>query len=520
MKRRTGLLAVLMAAWVGAASAADYAGPLFDAHLHYNNEACTHEKPAPGCPHPMADVLDRMQRNGVRAIVANSRPNDGTRALASAREQTRAAGVTVVPFVRLYRDRADYNNWFRDQTIVDMVQTELKRGTPAGPYRGLGEFHLYDSANANGPVARQLMVLAEEKDLAILAHVDDVAIDLLMANTPSRGQKSLLIWGAHRHRRHARAARGRALRALPQAGGRVVVPARPHLWRRPAVPRVARAAAQVPRPFPDRLGHLDQPALAVLRRAHEGLSHLARRLATRRGAAHRLGQWRETLWPGHTETLNMIQLHFVPSSAAMVPHILLEEIGVPYERVLVDKQNGGHKTPAYLALNPNGLIPVLLDGDLVLYETAAICLHLSDTHPQAPADAPDGHARPRPCLQMAHVADQHAAGHAHRLLLPRALGGHRQHSCAAEVQRNAQARVGPLLDQLDAELARRGGPWFMGEAFTLLDAYVFTLCRWTRHFPSAPARDRAHLGPYLRRMLDRPAVQRVLANEGLSEPYV
>ncbi|MDO9438391.1 amidohydrolase [Hydrogenophaga sp.] len=166
-----------------AAMAADYTGPLFDAHLHYNNEACTHDTPAPGCPHPMADVLDRMQRNGVRAIVANSRPNDGTRALASAREQTRKAGVVVVPFVRLYRDRADYNNWFRDPTIVDMVNAELKRGTPAGPYKGLGEFHLYDSANANGPVAKQLMALAEQKDLAILAHVDDVAIDLLMANT-------------------------------------------------------------------------------------------------------------------------------------------------------------------------------------------------------------------------------------------------------------------------------------------------------------------------------------------------
>jgi hypothetical protein len=175
-------------------AAAQYTGPLFDAHLHYNDEACVHDAPAPGCPHPMTDVLDRMKRNGVRAIVANSRPNDGTKALATAREQTRAAGVTVVPFVRLYRNRADYNNWFRDPSIVEMVQTELARGTPAGPYRGLGEFHLYDSANANGPVAKQLMALAEEKALAILAHVDDAAIDLLMANTPSKGRKMRLIW--------------------------------------------------------------------------------------------------------------------------------------------------------------------------------------------------------------------------------------------------------------------------------------------------------------------------------------
>ena len=189
--------AALLLAGVGLccqASAADYSGPLFDAHLHYNDEACVHATPAPGCPHPIGDVLERMQKSGVRAIVANSRPNDGTVALATAREQTRAAGVTVVPFVRLYRNRADYDNWFRDPTIVDMVTTELARGTPAGPYRGLGEFHLYDSANANGPVAKQLMALAEEKDLAILAHVDDAAIDLLMANTPSKGQKTRLIW--------------------------------------------------------------------------------------------------------------------------------------------------------------------------------------------------------------------------------------------------------------------------------------------------------------------------------------
>jgi hypothetical protein len=172
-----------------AAAAADYAGPLFDAHLHYNQEAWNGRDG----PHPPADVLARMQRNGVRAIVANSRPNDGSRTLAQL-PQTRAAGVTVVPFVRLYRTRADYDNWFRDETVYQMVQAELARGTAAGPYRGLGEFHLYDSANANGPVARKLMALAEQQDLVVLAHVDDAAIDLLMANTPSGGARARLIW--------------------------------------------------------------------------------------------------------------------------------------------------------------------------------------------------------------------------------------------------------------------------------------------------------------------------------------
>ncbi len=184
------LAALVLVATSALARAADYAGPIFDAHLHYNEEAWNGQTG----PHPLGDVLARMQRNGVKAVIANSRPNDGTKALAAAQLETRKAGVTVVPFVRLYRNRADYSSWFQDPTIFDMVQTELTRGTPAGPYRGLGEFHLYESANANGPVARKLMQLAEEKDLFVLAHVDDVAVELLMGSTASKGQKVRLIW--------------------------------------------------------------------------------------------------------------------------------------------------------------------------------------------------------------------------------------------------------------------------------------------------------------------------------------
>ncbi len=193
------------------AHAADYTGPLLDAHLHYNEEA--------QAAHPLGDVLARMQRNGVRAIVANSRPNDGTKSLAAAQADTAKAGVTVVPFVRLYRNRADYSSWFSDETIYQMVLDELARGTAAGPYKGIGEFHLYDSGNANGAVAQKLMALADDKGLAVLAHVDDAAIDLLMANTPSKGQKTKLIW-AHTGIGGASVPRVRALlRAYPELKG-------------------------------------------------------------------------------------------------------------------------------------------------------------------------------------------------------------------------------------------------------------------------------------------------------------
>lgn len=165
-----------------------YSGPLFDAHLHYNDDA--------QAPYPLDFVLSVLKRNNVKAVVANSRPNDGTRTLASsgASADKKKAGVTVLPLIRLYRNRADYNHWFQDDSIYDMVLTELARGTDSGPYRGIGEFHLYDSANATGHVARKLMALADARQLVVLAHVDDAAIDGLLAPTPSGGKNVKLIW--------------------------------------------------------------------------------------------------------------------------------------------------------------------------------------------------------------------------------------------------------------------------------------------------------------------------------------
>ena len=96
------LAAIYLIAFASVAQAVDYTGPLFDAHLHYNEEAWNGSTG----PHPPADVLARMQTSGVRAIVANSRPNAGSLALA-ALPQMREAGIGVVPFVRLYRNRAE-----------------------------------------------------------------------------------------------------------------------------------------------------------------------------------------------------------------------------------------------------------------------------------------------------------------------------------------------------------------------------------------------------------------------------
>jgi len=219
----------------------------------------------------------------------------------------------------------------------------------------------------------------------------------------------------------------------------------------------------------------------------------------------------------------MIELHYYPSNASLAPHILLHELQLPFEKRLVDRTHNAHKSPAYLALNPNGLIPVMVDGDLVLYEAAAICLHLADSHPGAglapPLATPERALFYKWLMWMTNTLQAMLIHYfyPHRLVDDGNTDG------AAQVQAHAQARIGELLGQLETQLASHGQPWLLGERYSAADPYAFMLCRWTRGFSgpaAAPARARPQLGAYLERMLARPAVQRVMADEGLQPPWV
>jgi glutathione S-transferase len=217
----------------------------------------------------------------------------------------------------------------------------------------------------------------------------------------------------------------------------------------------------------------------------------------------------------------MITLHYYPSNASFAPHVLLHEIGAPFELAFVDRTNDAHKSPAYLALNPNGSIPVLVDGDLVLYETAAILMHLADTHPAAqlaPALATPERAQFYKWMLWLSNTMQATLM---QYFYPERWVDEGNVAGAAQVQAHAEAKVAGCLEQLDAQLARQGGPWLLGPAYSAGDPLAFMLCRWTRGFTKQrPARAYAHIGPYLQRMLDRPAVQRAVATEKLALPIV
>ena len=164
-----GTLAVFVTA-----SAAQERMPIFDAHMHYNWE------PTPF--YSMEQVLEVFRRNNITGVLATSRPNDGTRALVAAKP----AGLWVVPFIRPYRTRADIQTWFKDPAIYELIESEYKRGY----YRGVGEFHLYDSANARGEIAAKAVRFAAERGLYLHAHCDADAIEILFSHDP----RAKIIW--------------------------------------------------------------------------------------------------------------------------------------------------------------------------------------------------------------------------------------------------------------------------------------------------------------------------------------
>jgi glutathione S-transferase len=211
----------------------------------------------------------------------------------------------------------------------------------------------------------------------------------------------------------------------------------------------------------------------------------------------------------------MYQLYYFPGNANLAAHMVLEEIGAPHELRLVDRTSGDHKSPDYLRLNPHGRLPTLVDGDLVLFETAAICLHLIDHHAEAGlAPKPGTAARAHFYKWLVYLTNTVQAEMLVYFYPERWAAGA---AGATDVRRHAEAHLAEMLDRIETSLAA-SGPYLLGPDFSAADLYLLMLGRWSRGF-NRPARTRTHLGRLMEKVMARPAVQRAFAAEGLAAPF-
>jgi glutathione S-transferase len=210
----------------------------------------------------------------------------------------------------------------------------------------------------------------------------------------------------------------------------------------------------------------------------------------------------------------MYRLHYYPGNANLAPHMLLEEIGAPYELALVDRTQNAQKSPDYLKLNPHGRIPVLIDGDLVLYESAAICLHLADRHSAAGLAPPLGTPeRAQLYKWLAYLTNTIQA----ELLVyfyPERWAD--DEVARQQVKAHAEARVGEMFDTIERELAA-AGPYLLGARLSAADFFLLMVACWTGMMAN-PARNRPAVHRLLDRLAARPAVQRAFEAEGIAAP--
>jgi glutathione S-transferase len=209
----------------------------------------------------------------------------------------------------------------------------------------------------------------------------------------------------------------------------------------------------------------------------------------------------------------MYTLYFSPGTASMCVHQALIETSAEYRLIGVDLQAGAQRDPAYLKLNPNGVVPTLLIDGVPFSEAAALLMTIATRHPQAglaPAEASPGRIawyqwivylantlQPafRSWFYPGDVSDDPAT---QALVMPA-----------------TRRKIESVWTRIDSHLAAQG-PYLLGAEFSAADLMLIMLMRWSRNMPK-PATEWPALQSYAVRMKDRPSWKQLYALEGLSD---
>jgi glutathione S-transferase len=193
----------------------------------------------------------------------------------------------------------------------------------------------------------------------------------------------------------------------------------------------------------------------------------------------------------------MMKLYWSPRSRSFAALWLMEETGVPYERVLTDITTGAQRTLEFLTVNPMGKVPALADGDATMAEAAAICAYVAERYPDARLAPPLG--------------DVHRAKYLYWLFFAPSCIEPAMAQIATKFEISTVAAgwgdAKRVFDVLEAALEE--GPWILGDKFSAADIAIGAGLNFAvRQFKMVPARP--SFDRYIDRCEKRPAFQRAL----------
>jgi glutathione S-transferase len=202
-----------------------------------------------------------------------------------------------------------------------------------------------------------------------------------------------------------------------------------------------------------------------------------------------------------------LKLYYSPGACSLSPHILLRELGLPFDLEKVDTKAGKTEKGAdFRAVNPKGYVPALqLDDGQVLTEGPAIVQYLADRKPEARLAPPAGSLeRYRLAEWLNYITSE----------LHKSVGSLFNKDMPDAWRKYTQDAIGKKFDHLTKQL--EGKKYLMGDQLTVADVYLFVVLGWTRWVGIDLAKWPA-LTAYTGRIAERPAVQAALKAEGLTK---
>lgn len=195
----------------------------------------------------------------------------------------------------------------------------------------------------------------------------------------------------------------------------------------------------------------------------------------------------------------------------MAPHFVLEELKVDFELITVDRKNNAQKSPDYLALNPAGRIPTLIDDGFAIFESPAICIYIAEAHPSSNLIPKVGDKNRALFFQWMMYLTNTVQAELMVYFYPK------KHTTdvknVASIIEAQESRITEMFKLLDRELENKD--FLIGETISVCDYFLFMLAVWADELKSPPLSFN-NLSKYLRKLAQREAIINVCKKENLS----
>ena len=205
-----------------------------------------------------------------------------------------------------------------------------------------------------------------------------------------------------------------------------------------------------------------------------------------------------------------MRLYYARGACSLAPHIVLEELAIPFTAVAVSLADDEQTAPDYLQINPRGRVPALEVHGSIYTEVPALLVYLASLKPEAGLTPPPGSTALARCLEW--VAWLSSTFHA---AIAQLFRPHRYLSADADtgpLQENGMHNIRAMAAEVEVSV---GDGWLLGEAYTIADAYLFPFYRWGNIVGLSMSKDYPAWSAWITRMARRPAVMRTLEREGI-----